>query len=54
MSKVYQSYAWLYNRYVQKNMTITQIAKECGVSEQVIQYWLTKHGLVRNARTWKR
>lgn len=54
MSTYYKSYVWLHKRYVTDKMTISEIAKECGVSVQTIQNWLEKFDLIRGARSWTR
>jgi Zn-dependent peptidase ImmA (M78 family) len=54
MAEFYKNRAWLYDRYVTKKKNVNQIADECGVSFQVIHYWLSKYQLIRNQRTWKK
>jgi len=44
--KLYESYAWLYKKYVQENRKIEDIAKEAGVSKITIRRYLKKHGLI--------
>lgn len=45
--KLYQSKEWLYRKYIVQKKTITEIAKECGVSAMTIQRYLQEFGLVR-------
>jgi transposase len=52
--KLYKSKYWLASRYIEQHKSITQIAKEAGASEQVIQYWLEKFELIRSPRSWTR
>jgi DNA-binding transcriptional regulator LsrR (DeoR family) len=42
--KLYHSAAWL-KLQRSKGRSITDIAKECGVSAQIINVYLKKHGL---------
>jgi transposase len=42
--KLYHSKAWLQIQR-SKGKSITEIAKECGVSAQIINVYLKKHGL---------
>jgi hypothetical protein len=42
--KLYHSKAWLRSQRA-KGKTITDIARECGVSAQIINVYLKKHGL---------
>jgi DNA-binding MurR/RpiR family transcriptional regulator len=43
--KLYQSKEWMYRRYVVQKKTVTEIAKECGVSAMTIQRYLDQFGL---------
>ncbi len=52
MVKLYQSKAWLYQRYVLDKKTIVEMAAEAKCSNQSIQSNLEKHGLIRNGRKW--
>jgi DNA-binding MurR/RpiR family transcriptional regulator len=45
--KFYQSKDWLYRRYIVQKKTVTEIAKECGVSAMTIQRHLEKFGLIK-------
>jgi DNA-binding MurR/RpiR family transcriptional regulator len=45
--KLYQSRDWLYRRYVAQRKTVTEIAKECGVSAMTIQRYLEQFGLIK-------
>ena len=45
--KLYQSKEWLYRKYIVQKKTITEIAKECGVSAMTIQRYLQEFGLLR-------
>ncbi|AXH66601.1 helix-turn-helix DNA binding domain protein [Streptomyces phage Spilled] len=49
MAKLYESKAWLQERY--RTMNAAQIAKICGVSEMTITRWLGKHNIpIRRSR----
>lgn len=50
--KIYQSKAWLRDKYVLKKMDIRDIAKLANCSHQTIQNYLQKFGLIRNGRSW--
>jgi DNA-binding transcriptional regulator LsrR (DeoR family) len=43
--KLYQSYAWLYRKYVVERMTEQQIAKAAGVSQPTIHNYLKQFKL---------
>ena len=45
--KLYQSQPWLYRRYAVQKKTVTEIAKECGVSAMTIQRYLQKFGIIK-------
>lgn len=45
--KFYQSKDWLYRRYIVQKKTVTEIAKECGVSAMTIQRYLERFGLIK-------
>ena len=45
--KLYQSKEWLFRRYVVQKKTVTEIAKECNVSEMTIQRYLDHFGLIK-------
>lgn len=42
---VYQDYDWLKERYIDKLMSASEIAEECGASTRVIEKWCEKHRL---------
>jgi len=52
--KLYQHKPWLMQKYIVEKLTISDISKLAGTSDQVVQYWLKKHQLIRNPRTWTR
>ncbi len=54
MSKLYQSQSFLYDRYVVKKMTVTEIAREIGCSIQSVQSGLEKFNLIRGGRKWSK
>lgn len=45
--KLYQSKDWLFRRYSVQKKTVTEIAKECGVSAMTIQRYLEQFGLIK-------
>jgi DNA-binding MurR/RpiR family transcriptional regulator len=45
--KLYQSKEWLFRRYAVQKKTVTEIAKECGVSAMTIQRYLEQFGLIK-------
>lgn len=45
--KVYESKAWLHQRYVVERKNIIEIAKEAGCSHMTIQRYLEKFGLIK-------
>ena len=45
--KVYESYSWLYDRYIIKKKNIIEIAKEAQCSHMTIQRYLEKFGLIK-------
>lgn len=45
--KVYESKAWLYERYIVQRKNIIEIAKEAGCSHMTIQRYLEKFGLIK-------
>jgi DNA-binding MurR/RpiR family transcriptional regulator len=45
--KLYQSKDWLFRRYLVQKKTVTEIAKECGVSAMTIQRYLEQFGLIK-------
>jgi predicted DNA-binding protein YlxM (UPF0122 family) len=50
----YKSQAWLTRRYRDQKKTISEIAKECQVSDQTILNYLNKFNLIKSPRSWKR
>ena len=48
--KLYESYQWLYSRYVVKRMNIVDMAKEAKCSHMTIQRALEKHGLIKGKK----
>lgn len=52
--KLYTSKQWLWARYVRDGLTVSEIAKQCGVSYQTIQNYLEKFDLIRNQRSWSK
>lgn len=50
--KLYQSRAWLHDRYVIQRKDIKQMAEEAGCSVSTIQNWLDKFELIKNSRSW--
>ena len=50
--KLYESKAWLFDRYVIKKKKITEIAEEAGCSHMTIQRALEKYGLIKQQRKW--
>lgn len=48
--KLYQSQSWLYDRYVIKKKTITEMAKEAGCSHMTIQRALENLGIIKRKR----
>lgn len=45
MSKLYQSRAWLYRRYVVEKLTEQEIARQADTTQATINRWLEKFGL---------
>jgi len=45
MSKLYQDREWLYEQYVEKDKTQTEIAEECGVIQHTISRYIRKYGI---------
>jgi len=45
--KLYQSREWLTRRYLAQKKTVTEIAKECGVSAMTINRYLEHFGLIK-------
>lgn len=45
--KLYESRAWLYQRYIIERKGIIDMAKEAGCSHMTIQRYLEKSGLLR-------
>lgn len=43
--RLYQNRDWLYQKYWIEELSTTEIAKICGTSHSVIQYWLRKHNI---------
>ena len=50
--KLYESKAWLFDRYVVKKMKTTDMATEAGCSHMTIQRALEKYGLIKQQRKW--
>jgi hypothetical protein len=50
--KLYESKAWLFDRYTVKKMKTVDMAKEAGCSHMTIQRALEKHGLIKQQRKW--
>lgn len=48
----YQDYDWCFDKYITKNMTMKEIAKEYGYSLRVIRKWMTEKYNLSN-RTYK-
>ena len=47
MARLYESYSWLYTRYIMQKTTIVQMAEEARCSHMTIQRALEKHKLTR-------
>lgn len=52
--KFYQSKTFLRREYVTKGKSVTEIAKEQGVTPKTIDRYLDLFGLKRSTRSWKR
>jgi hypothetical protein len=50
LAKLYNSQAWLYQRYVVEKKNIVEIAKEAGCSHMTIQRSLEKMNLIGKKR----
>lgn len=46
-TKLYDSKAWLNQKYYVEKLSIDQIAKLCNVSDRSIRTYLKKHGLIK-------
>lgn len=49
MERKYHDEDWLFEQYVEKQRSSTDIANECGCSSSAILKWLKKHGIERRA-----
>lgn len=45
--KLYESEAWLKQKYYIEKLSIAEIAKSCGVSDRSIRSYLKKYGLIK-------
>lgn len=45
--KLYESYNWIYKKYVTEHMSEDEIAVEAGTTQVTIHRWLVKHGLIK-------
>lgn len=50
MKSEYRDRDWLYEEYITKNRTMTEIGNECSVTPMTIQNWLDKHQIPTRPR----
>lgn len=46
--KLYTSRTWMYRQYYINKLSETEIAKLAGTTQQTINNWLRKHGLLKD------
>jgi len=51
-TQLYKSRKWLSQRYYKDRHSLRQIAEECGVCYQTVQYFLLKFGIKGRKRGW--
>lgn len=49
-NQLYKIHQWMYQQYIQKRLTITEIAKQHNYSKSTIHRWLERHGIPRRTR----
>lgn len=50
MNKKYKDRNWLYENYVEKEIKILELAKDCGTTTDTIYHWLDKYQIPRRTK----